>query len=355
MIASRLREAKESFYLVPSQLFFITHIDLPKGEKLTEKKIEDLVRFALESQSPFELSHLLWGFLPYASKDGLLAYATSKEILRREHPEFSSATYVFPSFLPCFLGEEKLTGLCRFRYGEEAVTFRCTKEGYWSGFDKLLEREEASSLPVHERVLEGVKLHHQGCTFSLSRGSEKPLRCLLSFRSSDFWSANLHDFDLRLRRRTEKRVESVCYRTSMTVSCFLALVFLFWIGLEIMTWGIMRETHRLAAEEPWVARLKQKRDLLHELALFSKQKQVYFRILSRLNDKRPDSILFLLLKANNGREFEIEGSAKRVEDVHRYVTDLQADDILTLVELRRVTSRNDEVKFSLYVEFEERV
>jgi hypothetical protein len=189
----------------------------------------------------------------------------------------------------------------------------------------------------------------------LRRGDEGPVEYLLPFRSSGFWSANLHDFDLRLRRRTEKRIESVCYRTTLTASCLLVVVFLFWISLEAMAWGVRRETRRLAAEDPWVARLKQKEDWLHELALFSKQKQVYFRILSRLNDKRPDSILFLLLKANNGREFEIEGSAKRVEDVHHYVTDLQADDVLTLVELRRVTSRNDEVKFSLYVEFEERV
>jgi hypothetical protein len=189
----------------------------------------------------------------------------------------------------------------------------------------------------------------------LRRGDEGPVEYLLPFRSSGFWSANLHDFDLRLRRRTEKRTESVCYRTTLGTILLVAVTLVAWVGLEFMAWGVRRETRRLAAEDPWVARLKQKEDLLHELALFSKQKQVYFRILSRLNDKRPDEILFLLLKANNGREFEVEGSAHRVDDVHRYVADLQGDPTFTLVELRRVTSRNDEVKFSLYVEFEERV
>jgi len=356
LASARLREAKETFCLLPSQLFFVMHVDCPSEAKLGEKKVEELVRLALEDQSPFELSDLLWGFLPYASGEGLLVYATSKEILRSRHPEFSSATYVFPSFLACFLGEEKLTGLCHFQYGGESLLFRCNREGHWDGFETPSEPQEGAEPPaVRELTLENVLLHHKGCSFRLRSGEEEPVERFLSFRSPSFWSANLHDQDLRQGRRTGKRVESVCYHTTLTVACLLMGIFLSWIGLEAMGWSVHREARRLATEEPWIARLKQKQDLLHELALFSKQKQVYFRILTRLNDVRPDSILFLLLKADNGREFEIEGSAQRVDDVHRYVADLQADETFTLVELRRVTSRNDEVKFSLHVEFEERI
>ncbi|MDR2420461.1 MAG: PilN domain-containing protein [Puniceicoccales bacterium] len=354
LAASRMREAKETLFLLPSRLFFVTHVDYPEDEKLNEKKVEELVRLSLESQSPFDLNDLLWGFLPYASGEGLLVYATSKEVLRRDYPEALLTTYCFPAFIACFLENENITGLCRFRHGEECAVFRCTKDGYWEGFDKI-EEDNAVEGSVQEIVLKNATLHHKGCTFECQHEDGNSSEFVLPFNAPAFWSANLHDLDLRQRRRTEKKTETFCYYTTLTASFLLAAVLLAWIGLECMAWNVNRNTRRLATEEPWIARLKQKEDLLHELALFAKQKQVYFRILNRLNDVRPDSILFLVLKADNGREFEIEGSAQRVDDVHRYVADLQADSTFTFVELRRVTSRNDEVKFSLYVEFEERV
>jgi hypothetical protein len=283
-------------------------------------------------------------------------YATSKEVLKRDYPEALLTTYCFPAFIVCFLENENITGLCRFRHGEECVVFRCAKNGHWEDFDKI-EGDDVNVAEgnVQELVLKNATLHHKGCTFECQHGDENSSEFVWPFSAPVFWSANLHDLDLRQKRRTEKKTEIFCYYTTLTASFLLAAVLLAWIGLECMTWRINRDTRRLATEDPWIARMKQKEDLLHELALFSKQKQVYFRILNRLNDMRPDSILFLVLKANNGREFEIEGSAQRVDDVHHYVADLQAEPTFTFVELRRVTSRNDEVKFTLYVEFEERI
>ncbi|MDR0444768.1 MAG: PilN domain-containing protein [Puniceicoccales bacterium] len=354
LASQRLWETRETFCLVPSQLFFVVHVDFPENEKLNEKKVEELVRLSLEGQSPFDLSDLLWGSLAYASKKGLLVYATSKEILKRSCPEALSATYCLPSFVPFFLEDASKNGLCRFSYGKERVLFRLTKDGYWEGFDSS-SGEDVASGAIDEMTLENVVLSRRGFIFVGKKDNEHSFELALPFHSSVFWAANLHDFDLRQKRRTEKRTETFCYYTTLTTTRLLVGVLVSWICLQFVACGVRRDAYHLLTEEPWIARVKQKEDLLHELALFSKQKQVYFRILDRLNNVRPDSILFFILRANNGREFEIEGAAQRVDDVHRYVAELQDDPTLTVVELRRVTSRNNEVKFSLYVEFEERV
>jgi Tfp pilus assembly protein PilN len=108
-------------------------------------------------------------------------------------------------------------------------------------------------------------------------------------------------------------------------------------------------SQKLSLKDEQVKQIQQKDDRAHELDLFSNKKHAYFRGLNKINELRPESILFKSIYASEGENFEIKCSAKGLDEVEKFQKNLQESSLFKVVRIENKSVQdNQTINFSLF-------
>ncbi|MDR0740176.1 MAG: hypothetical protein LBF34_00500 [Puniceicoccales bacterium] len=343
----------EHVCIVPSDLCFMSTCPFPEG-KVNYALLESVVAFALESSSPFPLNEIFWGYFVDSNASTIHIFSVLKSRLKAIDAEAEFATYIFPDFFLAIVVPAISKAI--FKYGDHAIIFEKTAAHSINLTPITAPNDMESSLPIFELV-EVVPVVEFGLTVhfthkeNASSNSETHI-CDFSFSNQAIIAANMQNLELKkLRKQNKVTIHAALYATIAAV-LFIVIGLCGFFQLRCL---LLSESHfakELASKDEQVRQIQQKEDRTHELDLFSNKKHAYFRGLNKINELRPDSILFNSIYASEGENFEIKGSAQNLAELNKFEKILNESSLFRVVRIGDKNNQDDLINFSLFLTFE---
>lgn len=343
-IRSRLPENR--VILVPGDAFFCHLMEIP--EAIGRSEVRGFIALALETESPFPLDQLNWGFVLNEKTRRALVYAAPAVRLQRMGlSELDDEHWVIPSFLALpsqpvnqrtirFIATENTLSAISLDPGSDipvSVVSRRFPDGFQS--DEALKnarRELANSLngQTQDRFIESdvwlvsaFQVDSGGRMVTHFRripaeGVAQEESTTVSPTGEYFWNADVRSQELI---RKEKRVRRISGYLWVSILAAIMLVVALVI-LQGAVWTLRSLTEVRSAEiaqrSPEVTLINNKFDLAERLLQSTETDLHPFRMLEAVNRVRPDSLYFTKADLRSAYELVIDGNAQSADAVNQF-------------------------------------
>ena len=352
---SNWKEDRELLYgetacIVPFECCFLNSCPLPKDAK-TNEAIEAIASINLESSSPFPLEDIFWGYFLDRKNAVIHIFSALKSRVKALNSDAAGATYIIPDFVLPIV--DKTIEKAVLKYGDFTTVFQREADGSCS----FSSSKAPADYPVLE-ITEAKAVREFGLVItytwkensSIEEGFKKKVE--LPFHDALLYSVNMQNSAMK---KVTKQTKITANATRL-VSVSAVIVSLVTLGTLFFIESLQIKQNltakKLQGQEKTVELIQQKDERAHELELFSKRKQAYFRGLNQLNSLRPDSILFQDLYASEGENFEIKALATSLDEMEKFRKTLENSEQFKTVKLTREGfGDNERIRFSLSLTF----
>lgn len=364
--------------LVPGNVFFCRKIELP--ENLAWSETQAYLELALESNAPFPIEQLAWGFLYDPGSAFAFVYATPKGRLKNLGFELpGNSVQIFPGFVSIFgptvseptlrfVSQNGILSAC-FLEAKNPVPSKVislpirdellTDDALIAARKSFLESNEESSYAPEDGLWhgEGIQLSADNVpAFTLRHVSDatpKPLwKNSLEVSSDTLWAADLRDANFAASEKT-KRQRSCWVWNSLRIAAIAVVALLVGqaavLGLNAYDSMVQKDLREL---EPQATRVENKLTLADRLTRSTEEDLRPFLLMEAINPSRPDSIYFNDVRSRAYNELEIEGqSAQGVSPVNAFADAIEKLQGVASVENNSRT-RNNQTSFEFIITFD---
>lgn len=365
--------------LVAGHVFFCRKIELPKD--ISWEDTYAYLELTLESNSPFPIEQLAWGFLSDPDSSFAFVYATPRARLKSVGIELpGNFIHIFPGFVSLF-GQKVDTPTVRFvsqngvlsalfleannpvptqvisvPVNEELLTDTALLEAR----NNFLNKAQTSDYSVEPGLWlgEGIELSSElQPHFTLRHVAETdplPLtRHLLNLPASRLWAADLRDTAFAAKESQGRQRSRLIWNSLRFATAGAALLLLGQgaiIGMN--TYGSFVEKD-LADLEPRATRVENKLTLADRLTRSTEEDLRPFLLMEAINPERPDSIYYDDVRSRAFNQLEIEGqSVQGVSPVNAFADAIEKIPGVESVENNSRT-RNNQTSFEFLITFRE--
>lgn len=353
--------------LAPPDAFYAQHFDLPEG--MTEKEVVDFATISLESNAPFPVEQMLWGYLYHPQSAWILVYATPKTRLKKLGLEnLDNWHHIFPGYLSTYgktCDKPTVSFVCQtgsvsalfYSAGNpvpEKIVSRAigeqllTDDAILKSRAQLLKQLQKPDSPYHWQefiyVGEASVVHNDGrCGFlhrvltdneSTRVPDDAERENIPPLTSQMIWHADVRDQEFAVSEAKKRQLGQRIWH-SLVIGCGVTLMLLVMqIGLFALDFWNYSQDQKVLSLEPDARRVEHKLTLANRLTQSVEEDIHPFRMLSTVNENRPANVFFNKVGARNFRELEIEGeSSSGITPVNNY-----ADRLLAAPEVLKVVN-----------------
>jgi hypothetical protein len=349
--------------LLPPDRFFVRAIPL-----VPEAAVGPQVELALESLSPFPVTHVYYGCVVAPDRSSALVFAAyRKRFTAEETAAWNDAPAVLPAFL-ALLGDAPSAPTLRVWHDAHCLTALA-----WNGRGPLpvafLSREiegepdaaQVSALADELRTrtgLGGAAVQEcdgpVGVAFDRARGTlrlEVKGAPALQLSPAQLEAADVRDKEFLAGRRALQRRDLLLWRGFQ--ACLGGLAALLVLELAVFGGGFwLRGLKQVLGEQaPAVKRIETAQALSARIEEMTERRLMPFEMLAVINQNRPASIQFTRSSTTGLYTLEIEAQTSNAADVGQYESVLRASPDLAGVETRDLRSREGVTSFVLAVTF----
>jgi Tfp pilus assembly protein PilN len=339
--------------IVPSELCFMSTCPFPEG-KVNYALLESIVAFTLESSSPFPLNETFWGYFVDSGASTIHIFSVLKSRLKAIDAEAEFATYILPDFFLAIVVPAISKAI--LKYGDRMTVFEKTAAHSINLTSITAPNDAENSLPIFE-LIEVVPVVEFGLTVHFTHRenvSSDPEEHVYDFSFSNqvIMATNMQNSRLKKLQKQNKVTTNVALYTTVAAVILIVIGLCGFFQLRWLSLCEARFAKGLASKDEQVKQIQQKEDRTHELDLFSNKKHAYFRGLNKINELRPDSILFNSIYASEGENFEIKGSAQNLAELNKFEKILNESSLFKVVKFDDKNNQDDLINFSLFLTFE---
>jgi Tfp pilus assembly protein PilN len=343
----------ECVCILPSDLCFLSTCPFPEG-KVSYALVENIVALALESSSPFPLSEIFWGYFVDSKASTIHIFSVLKSRLKAIDAGAEFAAYILPDFLLAIVVPAVTRAI--LKYGDRTVIFEKTATHSIGLTPITSPGDRESSLPIFE-LIEVIPIVEFGLAIHFTHrenASSEPVEhvCELPFSNRAIMAANMQNSGLKKLQNQGRAVIRIALYTSVASVALIAIGLCGFFQLRWLARHEALSARELAARDEQVRQIQQKEDRTHELDLFSNKKHAYFRRLNKINELRPDSVLFTSVYASEGENFEINGFAQNLAELNKFEKSLNESLLFRVVKIGDKNNQDDRINFSLFLTFE---
>jgi Tfp pilus assembly protein PilN len=343
----------EYICIVPSDLCFMSTCPVPEG-KIDYALIDNIVALSLEASSPFPQNEIFWGYFVDSNASTIYIFSVLKSRLKVIEPKTEFATYILPDFFLAIIVPAITKAI--LKYGDHAVIFEKTATHSINLIPITESDGTESSLSVFE-LIEVVPIVEFGLTVRFihrENASSDPVEHIHHFPFSNqaIMAANMQNPEKKKSQKKNKIATHVALYATVGA---IILILIGLCGFFELRWLALTESHfakKLASKDEQIRQIQQKEARTHELDLFSNKKHAYFRGLNKINELRPESILFSSVYASEGENFEIKGSAQNLAELNKFEKNLNESSLFKVVKIGDKNNQDDLINFSLFLTFE---
>jgi len=363
--------------LAPADAFFTRKVDLPEGLPWEDQVA--FIQLNLESNSPFPMEQLVWGYLQAPGTPWAFVYATPWSRLKRlkfEDPQHYFQ--LFPGFISLFgqtpeqptvrfLSQNGVLSTLFYAGGHpvpEKILSRRIEAGLLTDDTQLQAMEKArrflkadgyaveDGLWVGEGVSiqsnETIRFRHRHVSEGSSRGF---LDNTLSLPERALWAADLRDNVIALKERHVRRRSRLIWKSLHAALWTAAALLLFQLGnFGLAGFNYLRQ-QKLDEMEPRAERVENKLTLAQRLTQSTEEDLKPFLLMEAINPLRPDSIFFEKVRSQAFNQLEIEGrSAEGVTPVNAFADSINQLEYVAEVQNYSQT-RNNQTSFEFTITF----
>lgn len=351
--------------LLPDDAFFVRNIPVATGADASP--VGHQVELALESLAPFPLAQMYYGYWSRPGVDRALVFGAYRRRFPAEETEgWATAEWVTPRFAALLGGTAPAPGTTWVLQGPELLTVVYFADG--TGVPTLVRYEAVPAetsegqrafirdrllreLPGSRTILDVPQVevidHEPGETEWKVRGG--PLTAEHSFVAAE--ALDVRDkaelTGLRRARARERWLwRGLLAGIGLLAACAvgeLALVGVrFWQGARL---------ERVAAQAPIVNEITTANTLAARIDELTSRRLRVFEMIARVDQPRPDSILFLSTSTSGLYTLDVQGQTTSASDLNRYQTALRALPGMRDVKLEVQGARNNITTFRMTVTF----
>lgn len=322
--------------LIPSQYFFVEFIsfDNEDDQPISDKEAYRFFELQLESLSPLPLDQLLWGYYTPPNAEQSILYACLKSRLANEGYEaLEDYTWVLPQFVPQLALETIQPSELRDLSKLEALSTNKT-EVHSLYLEKDLQISIAQSTTDEES---GDSL--------TSISLELPV----------LWSADIRSEAFK-NQEQKNRSRLAFVNKSLTFSLyFIAFIVLSELLLAGANLWLNQYASKIETQAPTVRLIEDQHTLINKLEQISKNEVSPIKLLEQANQIRSkisSNIIYDTVDITNENEVTIKGTAGSVNDLNRYVTQLNQSNNFNVLEDPTYITRGGKTTFTLKMYFQ---
>lgn len=363
----RQRMPQRDVCLAPPDAFYTQRFEVPK--EMTEKEIPEFAAISLESNAPFPVEQMLWGYLYHPQSPWILVYATPKSRLKKLGLDnLQSWHHIFPGYLSIY-GKT---------YDKPTVSFVCQTGSVTALFysadnpvpEKIVSRAIGEQLLTDDAILKSRAqllkqlqkpdntyhwedfiyvgdtsvVHNDGrCGFyhrvlsgdqSAAIPEDAERENILPLTTQTIWQADVRDEEFATSEAKKRQLGQRIWQ-SLVIGCGVTIfLLLLQVGLFAMDFWNHSQNQKILSLEPNARRVEHKLTLANRLTQSVEEDIHPFRMLSAVNENRPSNVFFNKVGARNYRVLEIEGeSSAGITPVNNY-----ADRLLAAPEIIKVVN-----------------
>lgn len=365
--------------LAPSDAFFTRKVDLPEDLPWADKLA--FIELSLESNAPFPMDQLAWGFLLSGDTNHAFVYATPRSRLKSLGIDLAEAwLQVFPGFIS-LPGPLPSSPAIRF-FARDGILSAVHLPAHSRVPEKIISRKVRAELVTDEALLEArnrmlpaldTSVHkpedglwiggapevqpNDSLRFPhrhLAGGTpESPEVLDIDLSENELWAADLRDSMVADRERRTRRRSRLIWK-SLRFAALLAVLFLvLQAGSFALSGYNVYQKNRIAGLEPEATRVENKLTLAQRLTQSTEEDLKPFLLMEAINPLRSDSIYYDKVRSQAFNQLEIDGqSSEGVTPVNAF-----ADSIKQLPYVDEVVNnsrtRNNLTSFEFLITFAE--
>ena len=322
--------------LIPSQYFFTEFISFENDENqpISDKEAYRFFELQLESLSPLPLDQLLWGYYTPTNATKSILYACLKSRLAKEgYDALEGYTWVLPQFIPQIALEtiqpDELQDLNKLETLSTAET-----EFYSLQLEKDLQISIAQSMANEE---------------------SDELTTSISLELPALWSADIRSEAFKAQEQ-KNRSRLAFVNKSLTFSLyFIAFILLSELILAGGNLWLNQYASKIETQAPTVRLIEDQHTLINKLDQISKNEVSPIKLLEEANQIRSkisSNIIYDNVDITNENEVTIKGTAGSVNDLNRYVTQLNQSNNFNVLEDPKYITRGGKTTFTLKMYFQ---
>ena len=346
----------DSICLIPSQYFFIEFIPFENEEHqpISNKEAYRFFELQLESLSPLPLDQLLWGYYTPPNATQSILYASLKSRLKSEgYDSLEDYTWVLPEFIPQLalqtLQPSDLNDLTKRETDSETDSETETET------DSETETETDSKNPslYLEKDLQ--------VSITQTRNDEEPPEetteptTSISLTTQVLWSADIRSEtfkDQEQKNRSRLAFVNKSIKLSLYFTAFIILSELLLAGANL--W-LTQYASKIDTQVPTVRRIEDQHTLINKLDQISQNELQPIALLEQANQIRSkisSNIIYDTVDITNENEVTIKGTAGSVNDLNRYVSQLNQSIYFKVLEDPKYITRGGKTTFTLKMYFQ---
>ena len=322
--------------LIPSQYFFVEFISFENedDQHISDKEVYRFFELQLESFSPFPLEQLLWGYYTPPNAQQSILYACLKSRLVYEgYDELENYIWVLPHFVP-------------------QLALETIQQSELRDLSKL------EALSTNEAEVHSIDLEKDfQISIARSTTNEEPNDSVtsISLELPVLWSADIRSEafkDQEQKNRSRLAFVNKSLKFSLYFIVFVLLSELTLAGADI--W-LSRYASKIETQAPTVRIIEDQHTLINKLDQISKNEVSPIKLLEQANQVRTNissNIIYDNVDINNENEVTIKGSAGSVNDLNRYVTQLNQSNNFKILEDPKYITRGGKTTFTLKMYFQ---
>jgi len=320
--------------LIPSQYFFIEFISFEHeaDHAISNKEAYRFFELQLESLAPLPLDQLLWGYYTPPDSNQSILYACLKSRLANEgYDSLEDYTWVLPQFIPQLALQ----------------TIQTSDLHDLSKLDTIAETEN-ESLHLEKDFQVSIT---QGNSDEASSESSTTINLALS----ELWSADIRSEafkDQAQKNRSRLAFINKSLKFSLYFTAFILLAELVLAGANL--W-LTQYASKIESQAPTVRLIEDQHTLINKLDQISKNELRPILLLEAANQIRTkisSNIVYDNVDITNENEVTIKGTVGSVNELNRYVTQLNQSKSFNVLEDPKYITRGGKTTFTLKMYFQ---
>lgn len=320
--------------LIPSHYFFVEFIPFENddSEKIAKEEAHAFFELQLESLSPLPLDQLLWGYYTPPHSSQSILYACLKSRLANDgYDSLESYTWVLPQFIPQLALEAiEASDL------KSQTTLKATDE-------------------IQSPILNLEKDQHIVITQTTEDEDSEALSQSFSLQLNELWSADIRTKafkDQEQKNRTRLAFINKTFKFSLYFTAFILLSEVLLVGANL--W-LTQYASKIDAQAPTVRRIEDQHTLINKLEQISQNELRPIALLEKANEIRSNissNIIYDNVDITNENEVTIKGTVGSVNELNRYVSQLNQSKNFQTIEDPKYITRGGKTTFTLKMYFQ---
>ena len=322
--------------LIPSQFFFVEFISFEnkQNQPSSDKEAYRFFELQLESLSPLPLDQLLWGYYTPTNAKQTILYACLKSRLANEgYDALEGYTWVLPQFIP-------------------QIALETIQP------DELQDLNKLETLSTGETEFYSLQLE-KDLQISIAQSTENEesdeSTTSINLELPVLWSADIRSEAFKDQEQ-KNRSRLAFVNKSLTFSLyFIAFILLSELILAGANLWLTQYDSKIETQAPTVRLIEDQLTLINKLDQISKNEVSPIKLLEQANQVRTNissNIIYDNVDINNENEVTIKGSAGSVNDLNRYVTQLNQSNNFKILEDPKYITRGGKTTFTLKMYFQ---